>query len=500
MSEQLERLRHLWRLGPQSAALLSDLIHALARAGLTDEAWATAHGAARAASLAPDVSAAALQPFALDRWHSRHGQAPFRAALCAAPEQAPQLLWRWRSHDPHDTFGKPLCAGFGCVALVAQNSVVGMRFERLICLDAVTGHLRWSEERRALLASAPPAWAGGTLHAPSLLWAYITPATPPRDEDERRAAYPVDDEDAYEDAYEDDEEEGGALLCIERFDLATGQRLSRAEHPLSTSAGLTAHPCLLDWGDRHLAWLLRWRSGDCALAIIDRDSGGFERLQPLPVVANTALLSGEDTFALDDTGLIQLQGARVDTLAVSPTDPPYKTLFSTPSALYLSSVEGAFMGPVHGGRWSWATRRLSPFRAPSAPSGDLYPLAASPDGEVLCAVASPGATPAVVVLPTKLSAPPVALPVPCDARTLYRRGLWMGGRWLVCTPSPTETTLSCIDARSRSTLWTMTHPLHWSQGPIPVSPHAIAAVDRDGVILFADMSDSARSCRRTAQP
>jgi hypothetical protein len=121
--------------------------------------------------------------------------------------------WRWRSHDPNDTLGKPLCAGAGVVALVVQNAVVGMRFERLVCLDADSGALRWAQERRELVASAAPAWAGGGGHPAALLWAYISP---------------MDDEEegASEDA--DEEEDAPARLHVERFDLATGRSCARS--------------------------------------------------------------------------------------------------------------------------------------------------------------------------------------------------------------------------------------------------------------------------------
>jgi len=285
-SDPLERLERLWRLGPRDYALVSDVLAAYVHAGRPRLAQSRLLQGVDEGVVTMDDASALAQRWSVDRWSGRRGGAPFHTSLAQGPG-ALNEAWRFVSPHPDDRFGLPPCVRPDRVIVVAQSVVVGMRFQRILGLDAHTGRVVWEHERRNVLRVAAPIWLGGRDRAECVGWPYVV------------------------------ETSTAADLCIEMFDPVTGDVLGTTRHTLDDAYVVSPDRELVAISEGAWAWHVTWNDESLrhdALILIDRETGEFQE-DHLPGMPHESLVQdGDELFGIDDTGLVVWEGARVSSV------------------------------------------------------------------------------------------------------------------------------------------------------------------------------------------
>jgi outer membrane protein assembly factor BamB len=457
-ADTLERLRHLWALGSADLELLTRLVVALTREGFGQEALAVAREAVASRGLSGHEVARAVGAHTSETWQGAEG-GRYEGRLCGFAPQTRGLreAWRWASHDPHDTYGKPLCTGYGLVAVQLQNTEVGMRFERLVVLDERTGRMLWQQERKALVASGALVWLEGSTggaFGPSLGWPYAL-------------ALDADTKDENE----DQDQENPVALCLERFDLATGKTLGIARVEVQTSRGLEITPEMVAWGEDRFGWLLRWRQDETGdVAQFHRGTGQFLGMEPLPVAPRSVAHVGGEIFADDGTGLLKVEGARTEQI----TNKPLRRDFGGVALRFLAQGKGTQRIKARAEIWE-----------------KLKVLAAAPTGEML--VQADGR--ALLVVRESDTGWSEVREVELEEAEAHRgdrifRAVWMGGDWLIVVGRKIMfgyAVVWCVDGETGAIRWChRTTQASWSQGPIP-SRGGVLGVNGEGVVFLTEM-------------
>lgn len=473
-ADTLERLRHLWALGSADLGLLTRLVAALTREGFGQEALCVAREAVASRGLSGHEVARAVGAHLSETWQGAEG-GRYEGRLCGFAPQTRGLreAWRWASHDPHDTYGKPLCTGYGLVAVQLQNTEVGMRFERLVVLDERTGRMLWQQERKALVASGALVWLEGSTggaFGPSLGWPYAV-------------ALDADTED--ED--EDEDQENPVALCLERFELATGKTLGVARVEVQTSRGLEITPEMVAWGEDRFGWLLRWRQDETGdVAQFHRGTGQFLGMEPLPVAPRSVAHVGGEIFADDGTGLLKVEGARTEQLTAKPLQKFLLfrrwEVLSRGEQSEICCADLRFLAQGKGIRGIKA-------RVEALETWKL--LAVAPTGEMLVETDHR----ALLVVRESDTGWSEVREVELEEAEAHRgdrifRAVWMGGDWVIVVGRGIMfgyAVVWCVDGETGAIRWChRTTQASWSQGPIP-SRGGVLGVNGEGVVFLTEM-------------
>ena len=466
-ASQRKRLEHLWRLGPIDEALVQQLASAYIHEGRPRRAQACLLQALDA-GVSQRVIARLSTDLALDRWQGREGQRPKRTWFGHLRGEGLKSAWAFYSKHPDDRFGLPPCVRPDRVILVAQSAVVGMRFVRLVALDARTGRVVWEQVRRDVLKPTAPVWLGGDHDIESLGWAYTQ------------------------------ELDDGYSLCVEVFDPMSGESLRLARHPLPRALVTETASSLVAIGPDRLGWRVRWTEEDARfeeLILIDRARGGFldESLPSIP--AESLVRAGARLFGIDETGLICLEGARVTTLDAFPAPRHGEVIegermiydaFSTDAALFFYRPE--YLPQPPSGRV--LVRRQHPMQM-DLEENTLRPIELAPGSKLRFLCAPPTGAPfALLIEQRRQRAQLVRVvdgrPHPIAALSLqsHRRDIdacFAGDAVLIrafTSDGSHHGTLLSIDAWTGQPRWSHELTRSWHQGPIPTATGVIGVHQR----------------------
>src|SRR5690606_7510297 len=165
------RLSAQWSANPGDARLAVELATLMVRQGRALAARDVLATCWRA-SEDPSLLCEAAARMGVDVWAGGAGGAPWRSWLAPPPESQPTRDWGFVSPHRDDRFGLPVCVVADTVCMVAQSVVVGIRWVRLVCLDATTGRIRWEQERRDVVGPGGAFVVGGRRFPIAVGWAY----------------------------------------------------------------------------------------------------------------------------------------------------------------------------------------------------------------------------------------------------------------------------------------------------------------------------------------
>lgn len=448
MSRDIERLEKLYELEP-TPRLARQLAAAYTHAGRPRRARTHLLDA-----LADPEAFQDAARLGVDRWSTHRGALPYKTALGSPPTHPPRTLWRFHSPLVDERFGLPPALRPDRILLLAQSTVVGMRFVRMLAIDTATGRIAWENERRNLLALAAPFWLGGDTAEEQAGWAFATLV------------------------------DGDITLGIASYHAENGTPSHTAWHPLPEAIAIAASSSLAPLDANTLGWPVHWTSEEAHHRItlhVDRESGTFRHTHSPWAAPESIVPCLGRAFGIDDRGILDL-GSGERTLPFDDPDPDahiegprhQRTMLATRDGLFF--YRPTYHELTEGGR-VLVRRNVPTFLHPQTGHTTDFDhrerfLCATPTGEVYAA-----RTPRTLV---RLD-PEAGCQVidTLDVDTLHE-ACWSGGLLMIRASVNGEQDVRAIDPKSGNTLWVCElDEGGWHQGPIP-TPVGFAGMFSDG--------------------